>query len=274
MVKSKLFIETTIPISKVLDNNKTFTSDLIDNIITGFESVESSSYVQMEYKRRFIRDIVYLNNMCWEDDVADVGDVHKRLSALSSAPQQQRKLSITLSALALFFKEDKMSASDVLVDKNILERMRIYFNIIVSELSEYFENNYDCLHNQTNCFLSQLKPVSDAKCEGQFRFKIPYCKRSEKKCSIDEFIQKNVSNIENILTKLKDLDNVDEEQKKSMEILEMALRDKDVMLEYKNCWKCGDIIIALECPEDAMLMTTNIKHYSILCDSLNKNYYK
>lgn len=40
-----------------------------------------------------------------------------------------------------------------------------------------------------------------------------------------------------------------------------------------NCWALGDLIITLECPSDAMLWTTNFRHFEPLCKALNKHLF-
>ena len=59
-VNSKLFLETTIQIER-------FSADIdrkekIDKEISRFDRTLSSTYVKMEFKRRFVQDLVYLYN--------------------------------------------------------------------------------------------------------------------------------------------------------------------------------------------------------------------
>jgi hypothetical protein len=57
---SKLFLETTVQIDRFSsDKNK---KEKIDKRISQFSQTLSSTYVKMEFKRRFIQDLVYLYN--------------------------------------------------------------------------------------------------------------------------------------------------------------------------------------------------------------------
>ena len=53
-------------------------------------------------------------------------------------------------------------------------------------------------------------------------------------------------------------------------IIEKALKHPQNMADYKNCASCGDLIIALECPQESILFTTNVKHYKPLCSEIGK----
>jgi len=63
---------------------------------------------------------------------------------------------------------------------------------------------------------------------------------------------------------------LDDEQQKMKDILEKAIKYPEMMADLKNCRDCGDAIIAVESPSDALLFTTNIKHFEPICSEIKK----
>ena len=53
-------------------------------------------------------------------------------------------------------------------------------------------------------------------------------------------------------------------------ILEKALEYPHNMANYKNCWRGADAIIAVECPQEDILSTTNEKHFEPICNKIEK----
>lgn len=43
--------------------------------------------------------------------------------------------------------------------------------------------------------------------------------------------------------------------------------DKTMAKGERNCWSLDDLIIVLECPPDAALWTTNVRHFAPLCQA-------
>ncbi len=89
---------------------------------------------------------------------------------------------------------------------------------------------------------------------------------------MDEFFLKHLSEFEGILKALKSLplEEKDDELNKMEQVLEKALQYPSNMLDSKNCWKCGDAIISVECPTKALLFTLNTKHYKVLVSAAGK----
>jgi hypothetical protein len=57
-----------------------------------------------------------------------------------------------------------------------------------------------------------------------------------------------------------------------------ALAEANVDIELakgeQNCWTLGDLIIVLECPPDAALWTTNLRHFAPLCQALGRHLFQ
>ena len=60
---------------------------------------------------------------------------------------------------------------------------------------------------------------------------------------------------------------------KTLRALEDILLDTNTAKGERNCWSMGDLIIALECPPDAALWTTNRKHFEPLCQVLGRTLF-
>jgi len=259
-INNSLFLETTIQIGRHLgalkDKNK------IAICLSQFDRIVTSTYVKMEFKRRVIRDLVYLYNII--SSIDDFPDIFSRIEKLP--PVQLRKIKGFLASFRNFFsyllnKDMKKAKVD-----ELLEIARHYFKHIWEIAWKKFDDNINTILNETDCLNAKEGP----KFEGDKIYLKLSCKQTTKKCGIVEFFENNRDYIEKIYKKFSQEESLDSEQRKMKKIIEAALIYPQNMANYRNCWSCGDLIIALECPEDSILFTTNEKHYIPLCKEIGK----
>lgn len=262
MSNDTVFLETTIQALRKFGEDAK--KDQITNLINTHKVSVSSTYVRMEFTHTFIRDLIYLYSLT--NRLNNFSEMNHTINKLNY--YRPRRLSRMISIIALYYADH---AGDV--DKiDSLEKMQYWLPHVIDESWDWVNNSenlsVDGLVDETGCVKGNTPPhkVGDAY--------EPFgkCKKSDKKCKIGHFFIKNKKEFEAILNKLKELpaDKKDPEMSKTEEILTKALNYPDNLHDSDDCWKCGDAIISVECPKDASLFTTNLKHYRLLCPMLNK----
>lgn len=263
MTKNKVFLETTIQISRISGDEDR--KKEIDKILFQFKKIITSTYVKMEFRRRLIRDLVYTNNIL--QDSKNYAEIYKRVEKLP--PEQNRKIKGFLSSSYRFFSEsskDKVSGS---LDEILLEKSRSYFKKEVEEAWYKFNKKIEEILDETGCYLAKSGPILEG---DKYDNTMKKCKTTEIKCKIVEFLVQNKEIFEKIYLKLQNIPEaaLDTEQIKIKNILGNVLKHPEYLSDKKNCWNCGDAIITVESPDDAKIFTTNVKHFEPLCDELGK----
>lgn len=260
---SRLFLETTIQIDRFSADPKK--KQDIDNIIHSFNQIFSSTYVKMEFRRRFIQDLVYLYDVALTD-AETLDDVFLRIKKLNSE-YNKRKINGMITAFYMFLSDKKEKKISGILGKVLLEEAISYFRQIILDAWEDFNTGIDAILNETDCYHGKTGPVLMGE---KFDNRISKCKKAEIKCKIVEFFVQNKENFRKIYEKLSSMENLDDEQRKTKDILEKALKYPQNMADKQNCYGCGDAIIAVESPKDAVLLTTNTKHFEPICSEIGK----
>jgi len=259
-INNSLFLETTIQIGRHLgalkDKNK------IAICLSQFDRIVTSTYVKMEFKRRAIRDLAYLYNIISSAD--SFPDIFFRMNKLP--PEQKRKINGFIASFGNFFSHllsEDMGKTKV---DELLEVAQYYFKHQCDILWKKFDENINTILNETDCSNAKYGPKFE---DGKIHCHLS-CKQINEKCKIIKFFEDNRLDIEKIFNKFLQIEKLDDDQDKMKKVIEKALKYPQNMASYKNCASCGDLIIALECPEDSILFTTNDKHYIPLCKEIGK----
>jgi len=262
-MESKLFLDTTVQIDRATKDYPT--NSRIKQVISKYNAILSSSYVKMEYKRRYIRDLIYLNSLAQDSD--SLGDIFSRLTQLPS--EQQRKLRIVIASIAHFFYEFQQVIIQGAISNEILEMLRIYLPEAIELAWEQFEDVLTDLLNETNCYLAKEKPQKKGK---KFDSKVCHCTRGRIRCDIVQFLENHRASFEKILDAYRKAPSLDDEQAKAKKMLEIVLKIPQEMANYKKCWNLGDVIIGIESPTDAILFNNNPRHFQVICHALGKSH--
>ena len=259
----KLFLETTIQIDRFSADTKK--KGNIDTIISQFSQIMSSTYVKMEFRRRFIQDLVYLYNEALLD-AETFADVFLRIEKLHS-DYHKRKIKGIIGSFCRFFSDIEEEEIHGPTGKELLERAIPYFRQAIETAWEGFDFKVDALLNESDCYHAKTGPVLTGE---KFDNRMTKCRKADIRCKIVEFFIQNRETFKKIYEKLSLWIVLDKEQRKVKNILEKALKYPQTMADRQNCWNCGDAIIAVESPEDAVLLTTNIKHFEPICSEIKK----
>lgn len=130
-------------------------------------------------------------------------------------------------------------------------------------LHQTFFEQIDEVVNPTACDLIQLDYVIPP--GGRMS-----CRRETARCSLPELLAQNREAIRRL-----------QEEPTALHALETNTKQAltDITADFtqakgeRNCWALGDLIITLECPADALLWTTNTRHFEPLCKALGKRLF-
>lgn len=263
-MNASVFLDTTIQVGKIWGDDSH--RQAIKQILDKFESRISSSYVKMEFKRGFLQYLIYVYNILVESK--DFKEIHVRAQKLS--PQVSHRNKAIWTALISFFDTKELKASKT-YDGPILDElyslMESFLRQRIETATTFFEDSLDSITDQTGCFLASKEPIMKGEIFDNVH---PRCKKQDIKCGIVNFLIENKEAFQRILEVLEATPDLDQEMQKMKNAVEKVLKYHDEIANRTNCWHCGDAIIAIECPSEAKLFTTNKKHFQLLCAAVNK----
>ncbi|MFQ6002220.1 MAG: hypothetical protein ACE5KJ_00555 [Candidatus Zixiibacteriota bacterium] len=264
-MNSSVFLDTTIQIGKIWGDDSY--RQAIKQILDQFESKISSSYVKMEFKRGFLQYLIYMYNILVESrDFKEILARAQKLSSLAS-----HRIGGILSALVAFFDIKELKGTktyDRPISDELYSLMESFLRQRIQTAMTSFEVGLDSITDQTGCFLARLEPIMKGE---KFDNRNPICKKQDIRCDIVNFLIENKETFKQILQVLEESPNLDQELEKMKKAVEKVLKYNAEIANRKNCWHCGDAITAIECPSEAKLFTTNMKHFQLLCSAIDKN---
>lgn len=269
-----VFLETTVMVDYLMKDNAKKAA--ISEILTKYKKTYSSHYVKMEFKRGFIQRLVYLHGKVIL--TKNIADVFSSISRLSST-QHKNLLGSTLESIANFFQSPSMnkkmktilkSCENISPNEYIIEAIETVLSNQISTFWIKFDKAVDEVLNSQQCFMDLRPPVKKTG-KDVYDNTPRECTKSELQCGIREFINQNLGDFIKILKKLKTIKNPDIETKKRIKSLKMLTRVPKRPVSEKDCWNCGDAILAVEAPIDSAVFNNNVKHYEPICEAIEKN---
>jgi predicted nucleic acid-binding protein len=135
-------------------------------------------------------------------------------------------------------------------------------------LVQAFMAGVDRVSDATGCGLAQERPH---RVEGTYRLRAQ-CRREVKECHLGEWLARHSAALESIASHLRA--SSDSAMIKVGKLLDEFPQTPQVVRGRHCTWYLGDLIIALECPADANLHTTNRRHFDLLCAQLGKRIHE
>lgn len=212
-------------------------------------------------KRRFFRDANYLYRLYLNDRI----NVPDRLARLPEAHNRKRNLSLKLEALINGFlsRENRTYSENERRDyiKDLLRRVIIQAKIELESLP---------VIESTGCLVGITLYNYDVD-RRKFNTSIPVetCTGGERTCRIRGFIENHAEDIRVINDLLSEDNNIRDNDRTVIEELNGILANTDTLPNKDFCKKCGDAIIALEQPDDSILLNCD-KIFEKICPKLGK----
>jgi len=274
-----IFLETTAVVDYSL---KPEAKVRIKNICEQYGKKITAQYVRMEIKRGVLQYLIYLHNLIASKN--SFADVLNTVSKLSSTPQKYR-LGTILKILANFSKEIKNKTpqdiiseyGDIPIDEYQRRKSKSYLRNIIKLLWRSIDKIGDEILNPMDCFPDIREPYEK---EGFFVNEPRDCEKSKFECKIKQFFREHQTEFQKILNQLEQVSpgNMDEETLRRKKSLKQILRllpyggrkFSNKELNRKDCWNCGDAILAVVAPHSADVLNNNQRHYRLICMAINK----
>ena len=274
-----IFLETTAVVDYSL---KPEAKVRIKNICEQYGKKITAQYVRMEIKRGVLQYLIYLHNLIASKN--SFADVLNTVSKLSSTPQKYR-LGTILKILANFSKEIKNKTpqdiiseyGDIPIDEYQRRKSKSYLRNIIKFLWRSIDKIGDEILNPMDCFPDIREPYEK---EGFFVNEPRDCEKSKFECKIKQFFREHQTEFQKILNQLEQVPpgNMDEETLRRKKSLKQILRllpyggrkFSNKELNRKDCWNCGDAILAVVAPHSADVLNNNQRHYRLICMAINK----
>ncbi len=274
-----IFLETTAVVDYSL---KPEAKVRIKNICEQYGKKITAQYVRMEIKRGVLQYLIYLHNLIASKN--SFADVLNTVSKLSSTPQKYR-LGTILKILANFSKEIKNKTpqdiiseyGDIPIDEYQRRKSKSYLRNIIKLLWRSIDKIGDEILNPMDCFPDIREPYEK---EGFFVNEPRDCEKSKFECKIKQFFREHQTEFQKILNQLEQVPpgNMDEETLRRKKSLKQILRllpyggrkFSNKELNRKDCWNCGDAILAVVAPHSADVLNNNQRHYRLICMAINK----
>ena len=274
-----IFLETTAVVDYSL---KPEAKVRIKNICEQYGKKITAQYVRMEIKRGVLQYLIYLHNLIASKN--SFADVLNTVSKLSSTPQKYR-LGTILKILANFSKEIKNKTpqdiiseyGDIPIDEYQRRKSKSYLRNIIKLLWRSIDKIGDEILNPMDCFPDIREPYEK---EGFFVNEPRDCEKSKFECKIKQFFREHQTEFQKILNQLEQVPpgNMDEETLRRKKSLKQILRllpyggrkFSNKELNRKDCWNCGDAILAVVAPHSADVLNNNQRHYRLICMVINK----
>ncbi|MEM7539833.1 MAG: hypothetical protein AAF639_47195 [Chloroflexota bacterium] len=245
----KLFLETTIQIERATAI-RTRQREIADILQKHY--VLTSTYVLGEYLRTLVSDAILLLDLVEANE--QMYDVETQMAGLFS----KRSLSRCVLLWGMLHRSGHHRR------KGIITKLR---NKLDYEFVERFMFGIDQIVDMSACGLAKERPLIY---EGKYTLR-SQCTRRVKECELVAVLTKHRDELQILADGLSR--NEDKSLARMGELCTKILDNPDIA-RGRNCtWHLGDLVIALEMPSDAMMYTTNRRHFEPICGLLGKRLY-
>ena len=137
-------------------------------------------------------------------------------------------------------------------------------------LIDIFMEGIDRMIDETGCKFAKRKPNR----KGTGYELEPACVQRKKECEICAFWSQHESELRTIASALKSVHRLDKSQQRMLARIEKVLDFGMIRARgFRSCRALSDAVIAVEMPKTATLMTTNKRHFELLCSALEKKLF-
>ena len=249
----RVFVETTIQIQRLLHDPLTY--DTIQDTLQSCQTV-SSTYVWMKVQRTLGQDYQYLIELLLTKQPTTLAHLLRHLGA-GQQLYSSRRLQRMLHIMAYWLEQLNTATIEPIETAYQLKRQRRRL------LQQTFFEQIDEVVNPTACDL--IQPDYVVPTGGRMS-----CRRETARCALHELLDQNREAIQRLQGDGTALNALETNTKQAL--IDSAA-DFTLAKGERNCWALGDLIITLECPADALLWTTNTRHFEPLCKALGKRLF-
>ena len=225
------FLDTSIQIARLI--HAPAIRQQIEKRISTFDFTATSLVVQQEFKRRLLKDALYL--LALFERYGSFAKVQRHIVDVLT-PFQKRKRQICLQVLTSFFETDS--------DEDLTDRSVLLLNGLVRDGLYEFEQSVDHVITKSGCACATQQP---RKRGNKYEFGPDKCSAMPS-CTVDSFLDSHRPQLEAILVQIDSAgdENVSEELRNAAKFIRSFMADPDRIRSQDPCKTVGDLLIALE----------------------------
>lgn len=128
---------------------------------------------------------------------------------------------------------------------------------------EFFAGIHQIL-DATHC--DPVRPHYKVATEGRIS-----CRRMSARCDLPDLLKQHRQSIQQLSG---NRDVLSALEAKTQRAIEAVQTNFELAKGEQNCWALSDLMIVLECPTDALLWTTNVRHFEPLCRAVGRRLFE
>lgn len=261
----KVHIDTSIQIERFKAPDR---SQVAEHALAGFRFKSTSSYAKLEFKRAWLKRLLFLYVACEEvrrdDDLMGYIDSH-----LGAHPRRMNMYKTTVQALQSYLHRS-IKDRESLTPEERLNRIQASLRMGILRGYVLWNSMITYEFNGTKCLRASEEPRMLP--GGKIDAVISKCKRSQIKCAVHEFFEKNKEYFLDIKQAIELLgEDASGELKDCKEAIAKGEKDPTFLCESKNCIKLRDALIAVDGIEMDCFMANNDKEWVTLSKALGKS---
>ncbi|WP_339135648.1 MAG: hypothetical protein WGN25_18510 [Candidatus Electrothrix sp. GW3-4] len=268
---SKAFIDTTILTDLLVKSGKQH--NLAKKALANYETTLLPVYAIKEFKAGPLRNYVYAHNKLVSTE--SYSETIDAIQKLSRTPQRY-KTSTALEALKVAHDNSiaKLTPQDLLskygdpapeMDKIIYDESRLALKVIIFKAWKRRRKIATDVIFPLNCY-SEKDPFEES--TGLIQDKPVKCDNSND-CSVKKMMLGNLKHLELIKDAIEN-DSEKRENTNRLKVIKRILKHPRCDLNDRDCRWLGDAVFAFLCPNDAELLTTNLKDHEPIVSALGK----
>lgn len=274
----EVFVETTSQILRLCGDSRQ--KEKIESFLSTSTTVYTSSTVYLEFLRtivwafQIVRRTIAESEPC-QDALIRLADIDRWLSETTFAHSERQVRSLFKVTSALkekYGQEYKITCGEVIeyIDGVINRLIKKWFFVFGTGSMKADIRQTGGFINLTNCELVEQAIKLDIPSRARLS-----CSAKDQSCSIYKLLAERKIDIQKVKVAF-DLCTDDRKDKDALEALDKVIdkvgtsfQKKATALGQRICWKLGDVIIGLECPAGAKLLSSD-KHFSVICPALGE----
>ncbi len=247
----EIFLDTSIGIKRI---ENSINGEKVRTYLSG-QSLFTSTFVLMEFKRTILKDAVSLYTILQEE--LTLTDAYWRIKNMLNDPATKKEGQrwVLLLGLLGYPRENQKNKAIRSLENLIRKGLILQFLYQIPQIQ--------LLRSNTICSSVDSKPN---KTEGKYELNMGCC---VDECDIKSTIEANRGVLEGILGRT--MGNHEQYFIELSDIINEVLNDVNNMRE-EYCKRLGDVIVAIDCPNEMELCTSD-HHFDIICGAVGKSCY-
>ena len=260
-LSAELFLDTSIHCSRLKGS---LFQERISQVCRLFHWKGTSTYTKVEYGNVVLAQVQYFLRK-----IDEFGSLEKTLDFIGNVLRHSShhpKVKWSFNLLRGHYGRDEAECT---------ERATLYLRRLMKLGGAFVDEFCDCpLENGTDCYWA--KRGVHKRRDGRLVWDSPVCKRTRKKCRLDDFFVENRDLFEQIKAAIDALpdEGKSDQLRAFSEVIGEALHDPTMLLDYRaGCQRLADAIIAVESSRYKSMFSQNVKESELLTSVLGQAFY-